>query len=102
MKYIDDTKFMQSIQNEEDVELLQTAVDSLYQWQIFNNMQFNSDKFQVFRMDKSHDIKESTQLFTRGILHTITQVEQAKDLHIQMDDVGNFKPQMLDAISKTR
>ena len=65
-------------------------------------MKFNGDKFQVLRMGKCQDIKDGTMLFTGGMDHIITQVDQAKDLGIEMDDIGDFKAQRLAAIAKTR
>ena len=52
LKYVDDTKCIQQIRNEEDVELLQVSLDQLYKWQEENNMKFNGDKFQVLRLGK--------------------------------------------------
>jgi hypothetical protein len=46
-------------------------------------MNFNSDKFQVLRMGRHQDIKYDTLLFTGGMEHTITQVDQMRDLGIQ-------------------
>ena len=65
-------------------------------------MKFNTDKFQVLRMGRHQDIKDGTLLFTQGMEHIITQVDQVRDLGIQMDDIGDFKPQLLVAIAKTR
>ena len=41
-------------------------------------------------------------LHTGGWNISITQVDQAKDLCIQMDNVVNFKPQRIAEIAKTR
>ena len=65
-------------------------------------MKFNGDKFQVLRMGKHQDIKDGTMLFTGGMDHIITQVDQTKDLGIQMDDIGDFKAQQQAAVAKTR
>ena len=102
LKYVDDTICIQGIQNEEDVELLQLPWITLYQWKITNNMQFNGDKFQVLRMGNCQGTKDGTLLHTGGWNISITQVDQAKDLCIQMDNVGNFKPQRIAEIAKTR
>ena len=72
LKYVDDTKCIQCIRNEEYVELLQTALETVYCWQESNNMKFNGDKFQVLIMSKFQDIKYSTMLFTGGLDHIIT------------------------------
>ena len=53
-------------------------------------------------MGKCQDIKDCTMLFTGGMDHIITQVYQANDLGILMDDIGDFKAQRLAAIAKTR
>ena len=98
---MDDTKCIQQIRNEEDVELLQVSLDQLYKWQEENNMKFNGDKFQVLRLGKHQDLKDYTWLFTSE-MDPISQVEEAKDLGIQMDDGGKFKTQRLAAITKTR
>ena len=65
-------------------------------------MQFNCDKFQVLRMGNCQDIKDGTLLFTAGMEYIITQVEQAKDLGVHMDNVRTFKLQRLAEIAKTR
>ena len=76
---MDDTKCIQQIRNEEDVELLQVSLNSLYKWQEDSNMKFNGDKFQVLRLGKHQVPKGYIWLFTSEI-DPISQVEEANTL----------------------
>ena len=83
------------------MELLEISLNTLYKWKEDKNMRFNGDKFQVLRLGKHQDLKDYTWLFTSE-MDPISQVKEAKDLGIQMDDGANFRTQRLAAITKTR
>ena len=64
LKYVDDTKILKEVHSMEDVEQLQESLESLYQWQRDNNMEWNGGKFQLLRIGPHSSIKDSTVLFT--------------------------------------
>ena len=43
--FADDTKILNRIKNEADIELMQESLDKLYEWERANNMKFNPSKF---------------------------------------------------------
>ena len=61
--YIDDTKAIKKIHNEDDVEKLQEDISKLHGWGKRNNMEFNNKKFVVLRYGKNLEIKENTSYF---------------------------------------
>ena len=62
--YVDDTKVIKKICNEEDVENLQEDLSKLHKWGQENNMEFNKGKFVVLRYGKNTEIKENTSYFS--------------------------------------
>ena len=44
LKYVDDTKLIKGIRNEDDVAELQESLNKLYDWQVANNMAYNGKK----------------------------------------------------------
>ena len=38
LKFVDDTKLLKGVKEEEDVENFQSVIDKIYDWQVLNNM----------------------------------------------------------------
>ena len=102
LKYVDDTKCFSKVAKEEDVEALQGVLNSLYKWQVSNNMEWNDGKFQVVRLGRILYLKHGTSYFTSDYGDVIQQVEEAKDLGLIVDEDASFKPQRVSAVAKTR
>ena len=47
--FADDTRVGRHIEDFEDIQLLQADLDAVYNWAESNNMEFNSDKFELLR-----------------------------------------------------
>ena len=75
--YVDDSKTKDNVKNENDVERLQQNLDTIYEWEAKNNMEFNGGKCQVMRYGKNQEIKETT--YWRHVTSN-KQVNTCKDL----------------------
>ena len=102
LKYIDDSKVMKGVKEEDDVEKLQDVLNRLYQWQRLNNMSFNSGKFQMIWYGSNQDLKDNTILFSNDWLDVISPEYQVKDLGLQMDEDAAFTPQRHQAVLKAK
>ena len=102
LKYIDDSKAIRGIKNEDDVEQFQEALNKLYSWQERNNMSFNASKFQLVRFGPNETIKEDTTLFTNNMSEVIVPEETVRDLGVQIDSGATFGPQRKLAIAKAK
>jgi ribonuclease P/MRP protein subunit RPP40 len=101
LKYVDDTKLIRGISDEQDVESLQADLEALYTWQSINNMDWNDSKFQALRMGPRTQLKEDTLLFSSNMKEVIDEVEEAMDLGIVMDSSGSFRAQRIKSAKKT-
>ena len=100
LKYVDDTKAIHPVMAEEDVEEFQATLDTLYAWQVENNMEWNGKKFVCVRMGPLL-VKENTMLFTPGVGDPIQEEEAARDLGILIDHKADFRPQRQAVAAKT-
>ena len=73
--YADDTRITRKIQNESDIESLQSDLETLYDWQKNNNMEFNSKKFEILRYGKDETLKQSSSYFTPNYEDIIEEKE---------------------------
>ena len=102
LKYVDDMKAMRRITDEEDVETFQNALNTLYNWQEANNMEYNGSKFQLLRFGRIDILKDSTLLFTSDVQDIIEPVHVVKDLGVLMDDQASFKAHRAEVVKKTK
>ena len=58
LKYVDDTKIIGKIKNDNDFTNYQYALDHIYEWQKTNNMMWNASKFVRLSMGPKEEIKE--------------------------------------------
>jgi ribonuclease P/MRP protein subunit RPP40 len=100
LKYVDDTKAVKEISSLDDVEDMQEDLEALYQWQITNNMEWNSSKFQSLRMGTNHCLRNESLLFTPNFTDPIPEKDVVKDLGVLMDRGGTFGPQRASANAK--
>ena len=88
--FADDTRIAKEVRNETDVENFQTDLEKLYDWQKQNNMEFNSNKFEVLRYGKNDDLKQSTCYLTPNSDDIIEEKESLRDLGIMMSNDASF------------
>ena len=100
--YIDDTKAIKKIHNEDDVEKLQEDISKLHEWGKRNNMEFNNGKFVVLRYGKNVEIKENTSYFSGDTEEIIEEKESTRDLGIIMQNNACFNEQIDKVCKKVR
>ena len=88
--FADDTRVSRMVETEEDVEMLQRELNSVYDWQESNNMLFNASKFELVRIGKNEELKNNTSYFTPNMSDVIDRTESVRDLGIILDDDMTF------------
>ena len=73
---------MGPVDSELDVENLQGDLDTIYNWQDTNNMQFNGKKFEMLRYGPNTDLKNSTNYLTPEYEDIIEVKENLRDLGV--------------------
>ena len=89
--FADDTRIGKEISTIEDTQLLQSDLNKVYEWALNNNMEFNSDKFEVIRYKgkKSHTLDDTS--YTSNIGNVIEEKSQLKDLGVILSNDATFK-----------
>ena len=100
--FVDDTKIKDEIQEEKDVEKLQTELDKLFEWQEANQMLFNGSKFQLLRYGPDEDLKNNTLYFTDNTEHIIERCSSLRDLGMILSDDGKFQDHIEKVCKKVR
>ena len=100
--YVDDLKLAQAIYTELDVENFQIDLDTLYEWGRRNNCVFNNDKFLVMRYGKNTMIKNDTLYFSPSMYSVIGELENCRDLGVQLENTGHFNIHINNIIKKVR
>ena len=98
--YVDDSKIIKEISDEEGVGQFQNDIDHFYDWAGKNGMSFNETKFVVLRYGKNHDIKNNTIYFTEDLNLPIDELDHHKDLGVLMSSNGKFEEQINSVIKK--
>ena len=65
-------------------------------------MKWNSLKFQMLRLGKNQELKDSTYFFTPEYSDIIEHKEVIKDLGVMVDDKLSYNDQTMKAINKAR
>ena len=89
--FADDTRVGKGISSDKDVKLLQADLNSIYKWSAENNMNFNSDKFELLRYRSKHS--KTVQL--NSVYHSdnaqiIEEKQHVRDLGITMSNDATF------------
>ena len=100
--FVDDAKMKKQVMGEEDVEDLQSNLDTLYTWEKRNKMKFNGTKFQLLRYGPNENIKKDTLYFTSNMEEVIDQFSSLRDLGIIMSDDAKFSAHIDKVITKVR
>ena len=56
--FADDTRILKIIQSILDAKVLQTELNSTYDWADNNNLQFNEDKFELIKFGNDQTLKD--------------------------------------------
>ncbi|KAJ8712619.1 hypothetical protein PYW07_005461 [Mythimna separata] len=95
--YADDLKFSRVIESDEDIDLLQSDVDSLVQWCSENGMELNVKKCYHVKFTRK-------KIMTASIYHVgsdvIQEVSQVRDLGVNFDSQLTFVPHVESIIKK--
>ncbi len=95
--FADDTRIGRVITSKEDADKLQADLESVYQWAIQNNMQFNCDKFECIRYGHDKDLQESTSYLSNTGTR-IAENEHVRDLGVTISCDGTFKKHITNTI----
>ena len=72
-KYVDDTKVLGNINDEDDVSKFQEDLQNIYDWADPNYMAWNQVKFHLLRLGPNNDLKSDTLLFTGDYCNVIEE-----------------------------
>ena len=94
--FADDTKVYKSIESENDVKQLQSAIDNMFEWTQKWLLKFNNEKCKILHLGKNNPKHEYfIGNDDQRILMDVTELE--KDLGVHIDPNLNFK----DHVNKT-
>lgn len=96
--FADDTRVKREICTENDVKLLQNDLNLILEWAVSNNMEMNSEKFELMRYGLLDHIKQTTSYQAHQV--TINPKENVRDLGVTMSDDGSFSQHII-IITKT-
>ena len=94
--FADDTRIGRPISTDTDVKLLQEDLESVYQWSVENNMQFNSDKFELMRYctSSSSEVQNSTTYLSNSG-SAIEEKQHVRDLGVTLSSDATFSQHIL-------
>ena len=71
--FADDTRVTRSVNDKNDVEILQNELIHLQEWAVMNNMAFNGTKFQCLKYGYNDDIKSEFDYFSEDLEEVIEE-----------------------------
>ena len=100
--FADDTRVGRHIETEEDAQLLQADLNAVYEWARRNNMEFNSDKFEIIRYKvKSSTVQESTS-YSSDMGSTIEEKTHLRDLGVTLSNDATFTKYISEKITSLK
>ena len=95
--FADDTRVGNGISAFSDVTSLQSDLAAIYKWSVDNNMEFNSDKFDLlrYRCSVSKELQSETSYLSNDG-STIEEQEQVCDLGVTMSSDATFTNHIMD------
>ena len=100
--FADDTRIGHEISSEEDMKALQLDLQAVYQWATNNNMEFNSEKFELIQY---RTVKTSGLLSTHYISDIGTDIKQQahlRDLGITMSSDALFAQHIAEKVTSMK
>ena len=100
--FADDTRVGKDISSADDMKKLQDDLDSIYKWAMHNNMQFNSEKFELIRYKPSvkDSIIDNSYKCDKG--KPITECPHVRDLGITMSNDATFAEHLIKKCTAVR
>ena len=100
--FADDSRILLGIKkDEEDTQMLQNNLHTLYKWADTNNMKFNANKFELLRYGNEQKIKSATTYKSYDDSN-IDDKEQVRDLGIMMSNTATFTLHIRNIVKKAR
>ena len=101
--FADDTRVGNGITSPTDISNLQQDLETVYQWSVDNNMQFNSDKFELlrYRTSNTRDIQSHTTYMSNDG-SVIEESEHVRDLGITLSNDATFAQHIMDRCEATK
>ena len=100
LKYVDDSKVLSKVQDNSDVIRTQESLNKVYLWADKNNMCWNQTKFQVLRIGKDSNLKDSTFYYAPNGTNIIERKECIKDLGVLIDQDLTYRSHRQKALKK--
>ena len=97
--FADDTKVYNSVNNPENVNHLQNAIDNLYQWTQTWLLKFNKEKCKILHLGKNNE-KNKYFIGQNNERITLDETDLEKDLGIFIDPNLNFKKHIKNTVKK--
>ena len=94
--FADDTRILCGIRSTQDVSNLQSDLNAVFEWAMWNNATFNPDKFELIRYGPDEEIKNSTSYLANNKAK-IDCCQSVRDLGVYMSPDATFT----DHITKT-
>ena len=98
--YADDSKVYAQIQTPADSKSLQSDLNNIYKWTEDNLMQFNSDKFEVLKIGRNQNLKNSIYKDPDDV--NIKEISVAKDIGVYFNSKGDFSDHIKIKFSKAK
>ena len=88
--FADDTRVGRHTEDFEDFQLLQANLDAVYNWAECNNMEFNSDKFELLRYRLRGSTVQNSAGYKSNIGSEIEEKDHVKDLGVKISSDATF------------
>ena len=88
--FADDTRVGRHIEDFEDIQLLQADLDAVYNWKESNNIEFNSDKFELLRYRLRGSTVQNPAGYKSNIGSEIEEKTHVKDLGVKVSSDTTF------------
>ena len=99
--FADDTRLMKEVSSQNDVQLLQNDLHSVYNWSDTNNMQLNGLKFEHMCYGKNEELKSQSVYFS-DTQNPIETKNQVKDLGVTLDVDMTYDQHIQNQINKVK
>jgi len=93
---------VRQIWSETEASSLQTDLESLYEWAEMNNMSFNGEKFECFKIGSNHDLMTEYSYMTPDFEDPIEDVNSLRDLGVIVSTTGDFRDHIYKVVSKVK
>ena len=101
--FADDTRIGRPIMSESDVQLLQDDLETVFQGSAENNMQFNSDKFELMRYCTSgSSVVQAGTNYSSNDGSVIEQKPHVRDLGVTLSNDATFSQHISDKVASIK